>query len=75
MMSESAWEVKKEENWARLSCAQGNVFAAASDGNFSVTFEETVEQRNFCWPERQGGVTLAHGLTSLRMRGFAMGSS
>jgi hypothetical protein len=75
MMSESAWEVKKEGNWARLRCAQGHVFAATSGGNFSLTFEEIVKQRNFCWPERQGGVTLADGLTSLRMSGFAMGSS
>jgi hypothetical protein len=73
MMSESAWEVKKEENWARWSRAQVHVFAVTSGGNFSITFEETVKQRNFCWPEKQGGVTLAHGLTSLRMRGFAMG--
>jgi len=72
MMSESAWEVKKEENWARLSCAQGHVFAATSGGNFSLTFEEIVKQRNLCWPERQGGVTLAHGRTSLEIRGFAM---
>ena len=40
MMSESAWEVKKEENWARLSRAQGRVFAATSDGNFSVTLRK-----------------------------------
>ena len=73
MMFESAWEVEKEENWARLSLAQMHVFAVASGGNFSVTFEETVKQGNFCWPERQGGVTLEFGLTSVRMRGLAMG--
>jgi hypothetical protein len=49
------------------------VFAATSGGNFSVTFEETVKQRNFCWPEKQGGVTLEFRLTSLGMRGIAMG--
>jgi hypothetical protein len=73
MMSESAWEVKKEENSAGLSRAQVHVFAVASSGNFSVTFEEIVKQENFCWPEKHGGVTLEFGLTSLRMRGFAMG--
>ena len=73
MMSESAWEVKIEENWARLSRAPGHVFAATSGGNFSVTFEEIVKRGNFCWPEKQGGVTLEFGLTSLGVRGFAMG--
>src|SRR5205823_818659 len=47
MMSESAWQVKKEENWARLGRAQVHVFAISS-GNFSLTFEEIVKQRNFC---------------------------
>jgi Domain of unknown function (DUF5666) len=73
MMSESAWEVKREENCAGLSRAQMHVFTVASGGNFSVTFEEIVKQGNFCWPEKQGGVTLEFGLTSLGMRGFAMG--
>jgi Domain of unknown function (DUF5666) len=73
MMFESAWEVRKEENWARLSLAQMHVFAVAWGGNFRGTFEETVKQGNFCWPERRGGVTLEFGLTSVRMRGLAMG--
>src|SRR6267378_3136361 len=47
--------------------------AATSGGNFSVTFEEIVKRGNFCWPEKQGGVTLEFGLTSLGVRGFAMG--
>ena len=71
MKSESAWEVEKEENWAPLSRAQVHVFAVTSGGNFSITFEETIK-RNFCWPEKQG-VILEFGLTSLGMRGFAMG--
>jgi len=52
---------QERRKWARLSRAQVHVFAAISGGNFSLTFEEIVKQRNFCWLERQGGVTLAYG--------------
>jgi len=62
MMSESAWEVKIEENWARLSRAPGHVFAATSGGNFSVTFEEIVKRGNFCWPESRAALLWSLGL-------------
>ncbi len=53
---------RKEENWARLSCAQGPVFAATSNGNFSVTFEETVKQRNSAGQKSRAALLWSFGL-------------